>query len=243
MPTFIENFRNTLTPIFPGAGPSSGGDSVSVGDGRVRNVYLPDSSGNENTAAYEGRGVVPFSYKNSDGNERYGIVHVPAYEMEKFDGKNTNSQNAAKDVEQYGAELMDGQGLSAKGFSDFFQKHKDDIKFLWVDIKQKPSALYTPKYGGFVDREIDDTGKTFYDALRENMYKKHLRRELEDVLGGETNRVNWATPSEFAPQDRATAYKKTKEYKAFLERNAPQIKKYGDQGLKDDYQQIVGESI
>lgn len=221
MNSFIKNFRQTEVPIKPG--PHIGVDAngnFTGSSGRVRNIYAPDALGNDNEASYRERVVVPFSYEDSDGDTQYGIVHIPKYEQKYFEH---GSQRKGENIATYGAELMNGMGLSVKGFSEFYDDHKNDIEFLsnafFEGSNNSPS-------NGDKGRSITAKNGEFYNNLRKSLGKLQLDAGFGKVW--DKNKLNQNT------------YKSSPAYRNFLMDNKNLIDLTGDSFYQDDYNKIVG---
>lgn len=176
--TFFENFKEAQH-IFPGAtfGTDSDGN-IKLAGGGIRNINLPDAFGNYNTAAYNARVAVPFSFNTlrNDGNgkasstRRSGILYMPYYEAEKI---SDTGKVDAKDAEIYGAEL-DNISLTREGFQQLFSdKNNSNFKF---DLYPAANALAQSKNR--------DTRNQDYDAKRYQADEKNFIRNLRSWLWG-----------------------------------------------------------
>lgn len=127
--TFFENFKQA-EKIYPGVATGADSDgNIRLGNGYIRNIYLPDAIGDYNTAAYRDRVAVPFTYESRSGKTpktRSGILYMPAYEADKITpGGFTEDEEA----EIYGAEL-EGASLTREGLQRLFNdKNNSNFKF------------------------------------------------------------------------------------------------------------------
>ena len=178
--------------------------------------------------------VVPFAYKGEDGTRRFGIVHVPGSEgWKKFPKKGEYNQNS--DVENYGAELMDGTDLTAKGWSNFYNKHREDIEF--IDTGNHDN------YYGERWNLPENNGNTFYQELRRALDQFELTNAHYKARN--KGRENNAYATEKLGED---LYKTTPEYKNFLQRYSQIIKRNKDatynpllQEFYNNYSKYSGE--
>lgn len=107
--TFFENFRESTDPIIVGKNPYG-------------NVNIPSMNYGRNSARWRARLAVPFSYRTGEDKRQYGILYIPSHERGKI---GTYGSPKAKDIEIYGADLVGGSSLTAKGFKELFEANKD----------------------------------------------------------------------------------------------------------------------
>jgi hypothetical protein len=166
MATFFENFKDAERIILPTRTNPYG------------EANLPSMNRGSNSAAWEKRVAVPFSYNErmNDGKKvlRSGILYMPAYEASKIKNTGKNAGSVApdyRDVEIYGAEVQN-QSLNKEGFQKLFDNEDNsDFKF---DIESAQQA-----FKGTNGRNSTSTDVSGYEASNGNFIKN-----LRSVLWG-----------------------------------------------------------
>lgn len=184
------------------------------------------------TGTFISHTVVPFAYKEGDGTRRFGIVHVPGSQgWRNFPKEGKYDQNS--DVENYGAELMDGTDLTAKGWSNFYNKHRKDIEF--IDTGNHDN------YYGEQWNLPEDNENTFYQVLRRALDQFELTNAHRKASDEGRKNNGYAKMGE-------DLYKITPEYKNFLQRYSQIIKRNKDatnnnllQEFYNNYSKYSGE--
>lgn len=135
---FIENFRQFVKA-----------DPIYTGANNYHDKDLPAATSNENTTQWTNRVAIPFSVDDGDpeiaknGNTRnskrlFGIMYVP--EQMAYDIESGNPS----ELKSYGAELMDGTSLSAKGLQQLYEKYKDSFSFEFEPLKGVETKINVP---------------------------------------------------------------------------------------------------
>lgn len=139
--SFTENFRN-----FVNAAPIDEGASLGQ---TVYDADIPNINPSYNSKDWQERVAVPFSYADGKRGKRlYGIMYMPETAAWKL---SSNGNTSEKELEAYGAELMDGRSLTSRGLQNLFEKNRGSFVIETEAMKgAEPAATYRQRSSGGV---------------------------------------------------------------------------------------------